>query len=169
MSENTDDPTTGTPTGPRPESIRFFGTTWVGHDDHYALRRAGAAIGSLALTVAACFVLRFAYQGLEIAEIGSWVNLLVVAMFAICSAIAFRRTWEGYSRRQDPSTEASLRSLKSIGFIGVLLAYFFRSLTEAPGEKLRRAEYETALTQYERRRGTRTGNPAARKRKPKRK
>ncbi|MEN8655009.1 hypothetical protein ABCR94_31580 [Streptomyces sp. 21So2-11] len=147
--------------------MRFFGTTWVGHDNGYALRRAGAALGSLALAVASCFVLRFAYEGLEIAEVGGWVNLLVVVMFAICSAIAFRRTWEGYSRRPDPSTEASLRSLKGIGFIGVLLAYFFRSLAEAPGEKLRRGEYESAVTQYERRRGTRTGNPAARKKKPK--
>ncbi len=138
------------------------------HDSGYGLRRAGAAVGSLAAAAAGCFVLRFAYQGLAIADVGSFLNILVVAMFAICSAIAFRRTWTGYVRRPDPATEASLRSLKSIGFIGVLLAYFFRSLTEAPGEKLHRSEYETALIQYERRRGSRTGNPAARKKKPKR-
>src|SRR5581483_3845317 len=54
-------------TGPRPEPIRFFGTTWVNHDKGYALRRIGAATGSLAAAVAACLVLDFAYQGLQIA------------------------------------------------------------------------------------------------------
>ncbi|GAA2941290.1 hypothetical protein [Streptomyces enissocaesilis] len=179
MSENADGTPTTTPAapatpgdggggGPQPEPVRFFGTTWVDHDNGYGLRRAGAAVGSLAAAAAGCFVLRFAYQGLAIADVGSFLNILVVAMFAICSAIAFRRTWAGYARRPDPATEASLRSLKSIGFVGVLLAYFFRSLTEAPGEKLHRSEYENALTQYERRRGSRTGNPAARRKKPKR-
>ncbi|MEU8678895.1 hypothetical protein [Streptomyces sp. NPDC048560] len=155
--------------GPQPEPIRFFGTTWVGHDGGYGLRRAGVAAGSLAAAVVACFVLRFAYQGLEIADVGGFVGLLVILMFAICSAIAFRKTWEGFGRRPvDPAREDNLRGLKTIGFIGSLLAYFFRSLTEAPGEKLRRTEYETALAQYAKRRSARTGNPAARKR-PKRK
>ncbi|RSS54326.1 hypothetical protein [Streptomyces sp. WAC01280] len=155
--------------GPQPEEIRFFGTTWVDHTGHYALRRVGVAAGSLAAAVAACFVLRFAYQGLEIADIGGFVNMLVVVMFAVCSAIAFRKTWEGFTRRPaDPGREESLRSLKAIGFIGSLLAYFLRCFTEAPGEKLRRTEYETSRAQYEKRRGSRTGNPASRK-KPKRK
>ncbi|MFE5935823.1 hypothetical protein ACFQ69_10600 [Streptomyces sp. NPDC056470] len=157
-----------TPAGPQPEEIRFFGTTWVEHDGQYGLRRAGVALGALAAAAAGCFVLRFAYQGLEIAEVGGFVNLLVVLMFAICSAIAFRKTWEGFVRRSaDPAREDALRSLKMIGFIGSLLAYFFRSLVEAPGEKLHRTEYETARSRYEKRRGARTGNPAARK-KPKR-
>ncbi|MEU4272377.1 hypothetical protein [Streptomyces sp. NPDC026092] len=148
--------------------MRFFGTTWVEHDGQYGLRRAGVALGALVAAAAGCFVLRFAYQGLEIAEVGGFVNMLVVLMFAICSAIAFRKTWEGFVRRPaDPAREDSLRSLKMIGFIGSLLAYFFRCFIEAPGEKLRRTEYETARKQYEKRRGTRTGNPAARK-KPKR-
>ncbi|MGW7417341.1 hypothetical protein [Streptomyces sp. NPDC054863] len=173
MSENpqnsdADAPTT--PAGPQPEPLRFFGTTWLHHDNGYALRRAGASIGSIAAAVAGCLLLRFAYQGLQIADVGGIVGMLVVVMFAICSAIAFRKTWEGFSARPaDPAREQSLRSLKTIGFVGSLLAYFFRSLTEAPGEKLHRTEYETALTQYERRRGSRTGNPAARKKKPKRK
>lgn len=162
-------PAGSTLAGPQPEPIRFFGTTWVGHDGNYGLRRAGVAVGSFAAAVAACFVLRFAYQGLEIADVGSFVGLLVILMFAICSAIAFRKTWEGFgSRPVDQAREDNLRGLKSIGFIGSLLAYFFRSLTEAPGEKLRRTEYETALAQYAKRRSARTGNPAARKR-PKRK
>lgn len=157
-----------TPSGPQPEPIRFFGTTWVDHDGGYALRRAGVAAGSLAAAVAACFVLRFAFQGLQIAEVGSLVGMLVIAMFAICSAVAFRKTWESFGARpKDPAREDALRGLKSIGFIGSLLAYFVRSLIEAPGEKLRRTEYETARTQFEKRRSTRTGNPAARKR-PKR-
>jgi hypothetical protein len=150
--------------GPQPEPLRFFGTTWVDHDGGYGLRRVAVTAGSLLAAVASCFVLRFAYQGLEIAEVGSFVGLLVVLMFAVCSAIAFRRTWEGFTRRPaDPSHEDRLRGLKSIGFIGSLLAYFFRSFTEAPGEKLRRTEYETALAQYAKRRSSRTGNPAARK------
>ncbi|AYG81288.1 hypothetical protein DWB77_03434 [Streptomyces hundungensis] len=159
---------TATPAGPRPEPIRFFGTTWVDHDHGYGLRRAGAAIGSLAAAVAACFVLRFAYEGLRLANTGTFVNVLVVVMFAICSALAFRKTWEGFSTRpSDPDADRSLQGLKAIGFIGSLLAYFFRTFTEAPGESLHRTEYETARTQYERRRGNRTGNPSGKKR-PKR-
>ncbi|WP_053646604.1 MULTISPECIES: hypothetical protein [unclassified Streptomyces] len=160
--------TADTTGGPRPEEIRFFGTTWVDHGGHYALRRAGLAAGALAAAVAACLVLRFAFQGLRIANTGGLVNGLVIVMFAVCSAIACRKTWEGFRRRSDdPAREESLRSLKAIGFIGSLLAYGARCLVEAPGEKLRRAEYETALARYEKRRGSRTGNPAAR-RKPKR-
>ncbi|MEU0133889.1 hypothetical protein ABZ172_07635 [Streptomyces sp. NPDC006296] len=171
MSENSEAPGTspavppgGTPPGPQPEPLRFFGTTWVDHDGGYGLRRAGATVGSLAAAVAACFVLRFAYEGLEIAEVGGVVGMLVVLMFAVCSSIAFRKTWEGFGRRPaDPSQEDRLRGLKSIGFIGSLLAYFIRSFAEAPGEKLRRTEYETALAQYDKRRSARTGNPAVRK------
>lgn len=163
MSEHTENTTTNGG-GPEPEPIRFFGTTWVGHEGGYALRRAGLAAGSLITAFAAALVLRFAYQGLAIAEVGSFVNVLVVVMFAVCSAIAFRKTWEGFSRRPDgSSSEDSLRGLKVIGFIGSLIAYSLRCLVEAPGEKLRRAEYETARAQYEKRRGTRSGNPAARK------
>ncbi|MGW8768014.1 hypothetical protein ACWGN5_36675 [Streptomyces sp. NPDC055815] len=158
-----------TKTGPQPEEIRFFGTTWVDHSGHYALRRAGLAAAALAAAVAACFVLRFAYEGLQIADVGGIVNTLVVLMFAVCSAIAFAKTWEGFVRRPaDPAREESLRSLKAIGFIGALLAYAARCFVEAPGEKLHRTEYETAAAQYEKRRNTRTGNPATRK-KPKRK
>lgn len=150
--------------GPQPEPIRFFGTTWVAHDGGYGLRRAGAALGSLAAAVASCFVLRFAYQGLEIADVGSLIGMLVVLMFAICSAVAFRKTWEGFGRRPaDPAREDTLRGLKTIGFIGSLFAYFFRTFTEAPGEKLRRAEYEAAQARFAKRRSSRTGNPAARR------
>ncbi|WP_326604432.1 hypothetical protein [Streptomyces sp. NBC_01800] len=178
MSENSEAPSGPEPgstaPGPQPEPIRFFGTSWVAHDGQYGLRRVGVALGSLAAAVASCFVLRFAYQGLEIADVGSLVGILVVLMFAVCSAVAFRKTWEGFSHRPaDQAREDNLRGLKTIGFIGSLLAYFVRSFLEAPGEKLRRAEYETAVARYAKRRATRTGNPAGRKtpkaRKPRRK
>ncbi|MFF0062833.1 hypothetical protein ACFYRC_15000 [Streptomyces sp. NPDC005279] len=168
QSENSGSHTGGTSSGagggPQPEPIRFFGTTWVGRDGGYGLRRAGVAIGSLVAAVAGCLVLRLGYQGLDIADVGGFVNMLVILMFAVCSAVAFRKTWESFTRRPaGTATEDALRTLKAIGFVGALLAYFFRSLAEAPGEKLRRAEYETARSQYEKRRGSRTGNPAARK------
>ncbi|MEU9339525.1 EamA/RhaT family transporter [Streptomyces sp. NPDC048290] len=155
-----------TPTGPRPEPIRFFGTTWVDHTDGYLLRRAGVAVGSLAAAVAACLVLRFAYQGLQLANTESFVTMLVVVMFAVCSALAFRTTWDTFSRRPDPDRQTSLRGLLAIGFVGSLLAYFFRSLTEAPGEKLHRQEYEEARRAYEKRTTRRTGNPARKRRRP---
>ncbi|MFI6937171.1 EamA/RhaT family transporter [Streptomyces sp. NPDC050287] len=152
-------------TGPRPEPLRFFGTTWVTHDKGYTPRRIAAALGSLVAAVASCLVLRFAYEGLQIADTGSLVTVLVVAMFAICSALAFRHTWDGFSERPDPDRQASLRGLLAIGFVGSLLAYFFRSLTEAPGEKLHREEYEAALEQHKKRSTRRTGNPSKKRRR----
>ncbi|MEU5667543.1 EamA/RhaT family transporter [Streptomyces longwoodensis] len=166
MSDDNGTPdTTAGSTGPRPEPLRFFGTTWVEHDKGYTPRRVGVAVGSLAAAVASCLVLRFAYQGLQIADIGAFVTALVVVMFAVCSALAFRHTWDGFTRRPDPERQASLRGLLAIGFIGSLLAYFFRSLTEAPGEKLHREEYEAALDQHRRRTSRRTGNPSRKRRR----
>ncbi|MFI5689788.1 EamA/RhaT family transporter [Streptomyces sp. NPDC051636] len=168
MSDETgtpDTPAGSTGDGPRPEPLRYFGTTWVNHDNGYAARRAAVAVGSLAGAVASCLVLRFAYQGLEIAGSGAFVTVLVVAMFAICSALAFRTTWDGFAQRPDPDRQASLRGLLAIGFVGSLAAYFFRSLTEAPGEKLHRAEYEEARAQYARRTARRTGNPSKKRRR----
>lgn len=151
--------------GPRPEPLRFFGTSWVNHDDGYAARRAGVAVGSLLAAAAACFVLRFAYEGLQIAGSGAFVTLLVVVMFAVCSALAFRHTWDGFTKRPDPERQASLRGLLAIGFIGSLVAYFFRSLTEAPGETLHRQEYEEARKRHERKAGRRSGNPSKKRRR----
>jgi len=170
VSEHTENTSSGGPGGtgggPEPESIRYFGTTWVDHSGRYGLRRAAVAAGALVTAFAAALVLRLAYQGLAIAEVGGFVNALVIVMFAVCSAIAFRKTWESFTQRPSGSaSEDSLRSLKAIGFIGSLIAYALRCLTEAPGEKLRRAEYETALKQYAKRRTTRSGNPAARDQK----
>lgn len=156
------------PAGPEPEPIPFFGTTWVNHDGGYALRRAGIAIGALVTAVAAALLLRLSYEGLELGNVGPFLSISVVVLFAISSSIAFAKTWESFSRRPAPSSdEAALKGLKAIGFIGSLIAYFLRCLVEAPGEKLRRAEYERAVAEFARRRRTRTGNPAARR--PKRK
>ncbi|MFI0238080.1 EamA/RhaT family transporter [Streptomyces sp. NPDC016845] len=146
--------------GPRPEEIRFFGTAWVDHSGGYALRRAAVGVGALIAAAAGCLVLRLAYQGLAIADVGSFVNVLVVVMFAVCSAFAFTRTWSGFTQRPDPERQASLRGFMTIGFVGVLVAHALRCLTEAPGEKLRRQEYETARDQYQRRTARRAGNPA---------
>ncbi|MGW7272073.1 EamA/RhaT family transporter [Streptomyces sp. NPDC054864] len=156
-------PSAATAPGPQPEPLRFFGTTWVAHDNGYGARRAGVAVGSLLAAAAGCFVLRFAYEGMAIADVGSFVNFLVLIMFSICSAIAFRRTWEGFTRRHDPASQSSMRGLMTIGFVGVFLAYFFRSLTEAPGEQLHREEYETSREQYKNRTSRRTGNPSRKK------
>ncbi|HCA87172.1 MAG TPA: hypothetical protein DEQ61_17850 [Streptomyces sp.] len=151
---------------PRPEPLRFFGTTWVDRDGGYTLRRAGVTLVALAAAVTGALLLRFGYQGLAIAEVGGVISALVVVMFAACSALAFRSTWKGFTRRPepnaDPAAARSLQSIKTIGFIGTLLAWFIRSLSEAPGEKLRRTEYERESELYERRRAARTGNPAAR-------
>ncbi|MFF4160476.1 hypothetical protein [Streptomyces sp. NPDC001678] len=155
-----------TATGPQPEPIRFFGTTWVEHDGGYALRRAGVAVGSLAAAVAGAFVLRLGYEGLAIAKVGGLINAMVVVAFAVCSALAFRRTWERFVRRPeapvDAAAERSMQSIMMIGFLGTLFAYFCRTLVEAPGEKLHRAEYDRARVRHERLRTTRTGNPAGR-------
>ena len=153
------------PQGPQPEPIRFFGTAWVRHDSGYPLRRAAVAAGSLAAAVAGALVLAFGFQGLTETDVGPFVNVLAAAGFAVCSVLMFRRTWRGYVRRPadaGPDADTSRQGLYVIGFVGALLAYFVRSLYEAPGEGLRRAEYEQAREQHERRRAQRAGNPAAR-------
>ncbi len=150
--------------GPRPEPLRFFGTTWVNHDDGYPARRVAVSLGSLAVAAIACLVLSFAYQGLRIADVGRPVTLMVVVMFSVCSALAFGHTWGSFTKRPDPDRHASLRGLLAIGFIGSLLAYFVRSLSEAPGEKLHREEYETARAAHEKRASRRTGNPSRKRR-----
>ncbi|WP_435860258.1 hypothetical protein [Streptomyces roseus] len=161
-------PAAPAPAGPEPEPIRYFGTTWVHHDGGYALRRAAVGAGSLITAVAAAMLLRLSYEGLEIGNVGPFLSVSVVVLFAIASSIAFVKTWDSFSRRPAPSSdEAALKGLKAIGFIGSLIAYFLRCFVEAPGEKLRRAEYERAIAEFARRRSARTGNPAARRAKRK--
>lgn len=150
--------------GPRPEPIRFFGTTWVERVGGYRARRLAVSAVSLATAAVSCLVLRFAYQGLQIADVGKPVTLMVVVMFAVCSALAFGHTWGAFTERADPDRQARLRGLLAIGFVGSLLAYFVRSLSEAPGEKLHREEYETARAAHEKSASRRTGNPSRRRR-----
>ncbi|KFG74958.1 hypothetical protein [Streptomyces mutabilis] len=164
-AENGKNGSPDTAAGPRPEPLRLYGTTWVHHDNGYTARRIGLAVGSLAAAAAACFVLRIAYQGLRIADIGGFVSLLMIVMFAVCSALAFRHTWSAFGARPDPERQSSLRGLLAIGFVGSLLAYFFRTLTEAPGEKLHREEYEKAREEYEKRTTRRSGNPSKKRRR----
>ncbi|WP_371578116.1 EamA/RhaT family transporter [Streptomyces sp. NBC_01314] len=153
-----------TPTGPRPEPIRFFGTTWLNRDGNYTARRATVTVGSFAALAVSCLVLRLAYEGLQLAAVGGFVSILVVVMFATCSALAFGHTWGAFTKRPDPARQSSLRGLLTIGFPGSLTAYFLRSLKEAPGESLHREEYTTARRQYDRRTAKRTKNPAKRHR-----
>ncbi|CAL9665283.1 hypothetical protein SUDANB2_07188 [Streptomyces sp. enrichment culture] len=44
----------------------------------------------------------------------------MVVMFAVCSAMAFRHTWDGFTRPLDPDRQASLHGLLTIGFVGSL-------------------------------------------------
>lgn len=176
MSETEQQPSTSVPPpaqapggeGPQPEPIRFFGTTWLDHDGGYGWRRAGLAVGSLLATAAGAFVLRFGFQGLSDANIGYFVTLLAIVGFAVCSALAFQRTWRGFSQRrtgEDPDAARSSQGLMAIGFLGSLLAYFFRCFSEAPGEGLHRAEYEAALERHARRRAGKSAPKAKRKRR----
>lgn len=156
------------PNRPRPQQLLFHGTTWTDHSGGYAVRRLGLGLGALLAAAAGALVLRVAYDGLAVAQVGDWVRVMTVVAFAVCSSLAFSRTLARYTRRPenvDEARERAMRSLMIIGFIGVLLAYALRSLVEAPGEKLLRAEYDEAVKQYDRRRTTRTGNPAKRRRK----
>jgi hypothetical protein len=159
--------TPAAPGEPRPEPIRFFGTSWLRHDRGYAWRRAGLAAGSLPAAAAGALVLCFGFQGLADANIGTLVTVLAVGGFAVCSALAFQRTWQGFTKRRpadraaDPDAARSTQSLYAIGFVGALLAYFVRCLVEAPGERLHRAEYDEASAAHDRRLTTRSGNPAA--------
>ncbi|MFM9464513.1 EamA/RhaT family transporter [Streptomyces scabiei] len=134
------------------------------NDGTYTARRAAVTAGSLAALALSCLVLRLAYDGLQLAAVGGFVSILLVLMFAVCSALAFGHTWGAFAKRPDPARHSSLRGLLTIGFLGSLTAYFLRSLKEAPGESLHREEFTAARRQYERRTAKRTKNPAKRRR-----
>jgi hypothetical protein len=161
--------------GPRPEPIRFFGTTWVEHDGGYGWRRLGVSVGSLAAAAAGAFVLRIGFQGLGDADIGTFVTAIAFVGFALCSVLAFQRTWRGFSARRPAGDSDGTQGLYAIGFVGALLAYFVRSLSEAPGEDLRRTEYAEARARHAARaersgKAGRAGKPKPKggKRKPRR-
>ncbi|NJP68889.1 hypothetical protein [Streptomyces spiramenti] len=146
---------------PKPEPIRFYGTTWVDRSGLYPVRRFALGLAAVSLAVVGVVLLRLVYEGLYIANSATWLTTLLVLAFAICSAVAFNRTWASY-KRPVPADEHAFRSIKAIGFVGVLLAYGIRSGLEAPGEQLRRSVYEQELSQYRRRTSKRTGNPSRR-------
>jgi hypothetical protein len=147
---------------PRPEAIRFYGTRWVDHSGGYALRRVGLGIAAL-LLAAAGGLLEF----LVFASVGAaWLRGLAALALALSSAMAFVRTWSGYARPAGDDArvdESAFRSIKVVGFVGVLVAYALRTATEAPGEKLRRMDYEAALERHRRTIAKRSRNPARRR------
>lgn len=152
---------------PQPEPIRFYGTSWVDHSRLYGLRRFALGLGAVLLATLGVVLLRLAYEGLYISESAPWLKMLMVVAFAICSSMAFTRTWASF-KRPVPPDEHAFRSIKAIGFVGLLLAYGLRSGIEAPGEALRRAHHEAALDQHRKAVSRRSGNPARRARSARR-
>lgn len=154
---------------PAPEPIRFFGTSWVEHGRDYWLRRVGVSVGALLTVAAGALVLRFAVSGVQLSNSGGLVNGLLIAAIAICSCLAAIRNWKLLAEGRESLTgwmaeDRSLGAVWLIGSVGAAAAYFFRSLVEAPGEAARRARYERAAAQHERRRGGRPGRPGRKKR-----
>ncbi|MFF7457652.1 hypothetical protein [Kitasatospora sp. NPDC008115] len=152
---------------PEPEPIRWFGTSWVERDGGYRLRRVLVPAGALLAAAAAALLLRFAVDGIRVADNGGFLNGLLAAAVAICSLLAALRTWKLLAEGKENLTgwmaeEKSLGVVWVIGGVGALLAYFVRSLREAPGEAVRRARYERELDRHERRQANRSGRPGAR-------
>lgn len=151
---------------PSPEPIRFYGTTWTDHSGHYALRRLGLGLGALVLAVAGVGVLALVF-GVAGGTSGV-LQTAVILVLTLCNGMAYTRVWNGYAVPAEERTkprvadDSSFRVIKVVGFVGVLLAYMVRSVTEAPGEKLRRAEYEAAVERHRRLTRKRSGNPARR-------
>ncbi|MEU9130188.1 hypothetical protein AB0D08_19120 [Kitasatospora sp. NPDC048540] len=156
--------------GPRPEPIRWYGTSWVERGTGYRVRRVLVPLGALLCVAAGALVLRLAVSGVAMSDAGGFVNLLLTGAIAICSALAAVRTWkvltEGRAALTGWMTEdRSLGAVWMIGGVGALAAYFVRSLVEAPGESLRRAEHERALAQHARRRDAASAGRPGRKRR----
>lgn len=155
-------------TAPAPEPIRYFGTSWVARGRDYRVRRVLVPIGALATVVAGAFLLRFAVDGVQLSKAGGFVDVLLVAAIALCSCLAALRNWKQLAEGRAALTgwmaeEKSLGAVWLIGCVGAAAAYFVRSLSEAPGEAVRRAEYERALERHERRSTGRAERPAKRR------
>ncbi|MDH6137305.1 hypothetical protein P3T37_006737 [Kitasatospora sp. MAA4] len=153
---------------PAPEPIRFFGTSWVERGRDYWLRRAVVPVGALVTVLAGALVLRFAVSGVQLSKAGGFVNGLLIAAIAVCSCLAALRNWKQLTEGREALTgwmaeEKSLGAVWMIGCVGAAAAYFLRSLTEAPGEAVRRAHYERATAQHERRSAGRSGRPGKRR------
>jgi hypothetical protein len=127
-----------------PQPIRFFGTTWVRHDGGYGWRRVGVAAGALVAAALGAALLGLGVQGVLAATSGPAMPFLAVGGVTVCTVLGFHHTWRSFVRRAAGSDPEGAKGLYAVGFVGVLLAYFARALVEAPGERLRRAEYEAA-------------------------
>ncbi|WP_051942773.1 hypothetical protein [Streptacidiphilus rugosus] len=141
---------------PAPESIRWFGTTWVDRGRDYWLRRLAVSVGALVAAVAGAFVMRLAVQGVLIAKTGAFVELLLILAIAVCSCVAAIRTWTVLGQGKESLSgwmkdEKSIGVMLIVGFVGSLVAYFVRSLMEAPGEGVARTRYELATAAHARR------------------
>ena len=156
--------------GPRPEPLRFFGTGWVERGTGYWLRRVAVGAGSLLAAGAGAVLMRFGVQGVFISRAGTLVDLLLVAGIAVCTCLAAIRTWNLLSRGRSGLTgwmaeDRSVLPMLLIGFVGVLVAYFLRSLAEAPGEGDKRVRYERAVASHTRRRTPATAGGGGGRRK----
>ncbi|GHH78690.1 membrane protein [Kitasatospora indigofera] len=152
---------------PAPEGIRWFGTSWVGRGSDYRLRRALVPVGALLAAAAGALLLRFGVQGVQMSDAGGFVYALLVAAVAICSCLAALRNWKLLSEGREALTgwmaeDKALGAVWIIGGVGALLAYFVRSLVEAPGEAVKRARHEQAVQRYERRQASRSRRPDTR-------
>ncbi|MER5862334.1 hypothetical protein [Kitasatospora sp. NPDC002040] len=150
-----------------PESIRWFGTSWLERGSGYWARRVAVPLGALVAVAAGVLLLRFAVAGVRDSDAGGLVYGLLVAAIGLCSLLSGLRMWKVLTEGKDALTgwmteEKSLGAVWLIGFAGALFVYFLRSLAEAPGEAVARARYERALAASERRqsgRAARSGNP----------
>ncbi|WP_406199869.1 hypothetical protein OH807_18050 [Kitasatospora sp. NBC_01560] len=152
---------------PEPEPIRWFGTSWVARGGDYWTRRILVPIGALIATAAGAFLVRLAVDGVRLSDNGGFVNGLLLAAIAICSCLSGLRNWKLLTEGRDELTgwmaeDKSLGVVWIVGGVGALFAYFLRSLTEAPGEAVKRAGYERAAAAYGRRRAVRSGRPDTR-------
>ncbi|MCD0485252.1 hypothetical protein LO771_23415 [Streptacidiphilus sp. ASG 303] len=150
---------------PRPEPVRFFGTSWADRGPGYALRRAAVAAGALAALAAGLLALSLALSAFTG---GPLLDVLLAAAVGGCSLMAGLRTWRTLSRGRDAldgwmADDRALAPIMVVGFAGTLAAYAVRSLVEAPGEGVARARHEAALAAHARRRTPRGGRPGARR------
>ncbi|NYI04972.1 hypothetical protein [Allostreptomyces psammosilenae] len=162
-----DPATPAAPGTPHPDEVRFFGTTWVERGTAYRLRRVAVPVGALAVLLAGAGLLGLAVDGVALAGVGAPVEVLLLVAIGVCSVIAAARTWTLLARGRGAlsvrmADDRAMGPVLTIGFLGVLAAYFVRSLVEAPGEAVRRAEYQAALDRRARARAARSRRPDAR-------
>lgn len=142
---------------PAPEPIRFFGTRWLERGPGYWLRRVGVSAGAFLAALAAALLLRLGVQGVFLARVGTFVELMLVVGIAVCTCVAAIRTWSLLARGRAGLTgwmadDKAVGPMLLIGCVGALVAYFLRSLAEAPGEGEKRARHELAVAAHARRR-----------------